>query len=241
MKIKWYLIITVVLLLLSLTACSQRKSQAEQEFFDLCDNMTKHIEQAQAIASDLENFNWNEYSDIGILCPPQGICPVGNLPIVEKSSVVQESMDRWVPLVERLPSPQTAKSYSIQCNNCLKLAQEVCSQSPFNESQASQEPEKFTITQWQELCVQLQSASQGTAYLAYRDKTIAADYTLPQLVSYFTVSDERVKQKYLDKFMTKCDKYVQLHAEFTDNIQQAEQVASQLADWQFSPQGPVQQ
>ncbi|OGN93365.1 MAG: hypothetical protein A2Z75_08820 [Chloroflexi bacterium RBG_13_50_10] len=240
MKIKWYLIITVVLLLLSLTACSQRKGQAEQEFFDLCDKMNKHIEQAQAIASDLENFNWNEFSDIGILCPPAGICPVGNLPIVEKKSVVTELMDRWVPLVERLPSPQTAKSYSIQCNNCLNLAREVCSQSPYNESQAPQEPGKL-ITQWQELCVRLQSALQGTAYLASRDKTIAADYTFPQLFAYLTTSDEKVKQKYLAKFMAKSDEYIQLHDELTHDMQQAEQIAIELADWPFNTQGPEEQ
>jgi hypothetical protein len=200
--------------------------------------MNKHIEQAQVIASDLENFNWNDFSDIGILCPPKGICPVGNLPIVEKKSVVAELMDRWVPLIERLPSPQTAKSYSIQCNNCLKLAKEVCSQSPYNESQAAgQDPEKL-ITQWRQLCVQLQSASQGAAYLAYRDKTIAADYTFPQLFAYLTTSDEKIKQKYLDKFMAKSDKYIQLHDELTNNMQQAEQVAIELADWPFNAQGP---
>ena len=59
------------------------------------------FEQAQAMASDLEDFNWNEFSDVGILCPPEGICPVGSLPIVEEKSVTEEALERWVPLVER--------------------------------------------------------------------------------------------------------------------------------------------
>ena len=242
MRLKWYAIIAVALVLLSVTACSQRERQPEPEFLDLCNKMKNYIEQAQAIASDLEDFNWNEFSDIGVLCPPKGICPVGSLPIVEKSSVTGEFMERWVPLVERLPSPQTAKTYSVQCASCLKLATEVCSRSPSNESQTRMpEAEKLALTQWQELCGQLQSALTGAEYLAFRDKTIAAEYTFPQLLLYFTNSDERIKQKYLNKFMAKSDKYIQLHDELIHNIQQAEQVASELANWQFSPQGPEEQ
>ncbi len=242
MRLRWYAIIAVALVLMPVTACSQRERQPEQDFSDLCDKMKKYIEQAQAIASDLEDFSWNEFSNVGILCPPKGICPVGSLPIVEKSSITGETLERWVPLAERLPSPQTAKTYSVQCNNCLKLASEVCSRSPYNESQTrTLEAEKLTVTQWQELCSQLQSALQGAEYLAFRDKTIAAEYTFPQLFAYFTDSDERVKQKYLDKFMAKSDKYIQLHGELIRNIQQAEQVASELANWQFSSQRPEEQ
>ncbi len=241
-KFKLYIIITVALLLISFAACSQPASQPEQEFFNQCDQMQKNIEQAQSIASELEHFNWNEFSAIGILCPPEGICPVGNLPIVEKASVAKELVDRVVPLPERLPSPKTAETYSVQCDNCLKLAREVCSHSPYNESQASAAgPEKITLAQWQQSCSQLQSALQGAEYLASRDKTIAADYTFPQLLAYFTASEEKVKQKYLDKFMAKSDEYIKLHDELIHNVQQARQTAIDLSNWQFSPQDtPVQ-
>jgi hypothetical protein len=239
MWLKWYAIIAVALVLLPVMACGQR---VEQQFTDPCDKMKNYIEQAQVIASDLEDFGWSEFSHIGILCPPKGICPVGSLPIVEKSSVSGELMERWAPLVERLPSPQTAKTYSVQCASCLKLAKEVCSNSPYNESQASMpEAEKLTLSQWQELCGQLQSALQGAEYSVSRDKTIAADYTFPQLVAYFNASDEQIKQKYLNKFMAESDKYIKLHAELINSIQQAEQVASELANWQSSPQGPEKQ
>src|SRR4030042_659334 len=215
MRLKWYAIIAVALVLLPVMACSQ----PEQELLDPCDEMKKYIEHRQAMASDLEEFNWNEFSDVGILCPPEGICPVGSLPIVEKKSVTEETLERWVPLVERLPFPQTAKTYSVQCASCLKLANEVCANSPYNESQARMsEAEEVTLTQWQELCSQLQSALQGAEYLAFRDKTIAAEYTFPQLFAYFTDSDEGVKQKYLDKFIAKSDKYIQLHSELIHNI-----------------------
>jgi hypothetical protein len=115
MRLKWYAVVAVVLVLLPVMACGQREGQPEQQFADPCDKLKHHVEQAQVIASELEDFNWDEFSKIGILCPPQGICPVGDLPIVEKSSVSGELMERWVPLVERLPSPQTAGTYSIQC------------------------------------------------------------------------------------------------------------------------------
>jgi hypothetical protein len=237
MKFKLYTIITAAILLISFAACSQPLSQAEQEFFDQCEGMQKNIEQAQSIASELEHFNWNEFSAIGILCPPEGICPVGNLPIVEKASVAKELLDRVVLLSERLPSPKTAETYSLQCDNCLKLAREVCSHSPYNESLASTAgPEKITLAQWQQSLSQLQSALQGAEYLASRDKTIAADYTFPQLLAYFSASEEKVKQKYLNKFMAKSDEYITLHDELIHNVQQARQTAIDLSNWQFSPQ-----
>src|SRR4030043_147745 len=235
MRPKWCAIIAVALVLLPVVACSQ----PEQELLDPCDEMKKYIEHAQAMASGLEDFNWNEFSDVGILCPPEGICPVGSLPIGGKKSVTGEALERWFPLVERLPFPETAKTYSVQCASCLELASEVCSNSP--SQTRTLQAEELTLAQWQELCSQMQSALQGAEYLVFRNKTIAAEYTFPQLFAYFTDSDEGVKQKYLDKFIAKSDKYVQLHDELIHNIQQAEQLASELANWQSSPQGSEEQ
>jgi hypothetical protein len=113
----------------------------------------------------------------------------------------------------------------------LKLAKEVCSNSPYNASQESMpEAEKLTLAQWQELCSRLQSALQGAEYSASKDKTIFSDYTFPQLFSYLNSSDEEIKKKYLDKFMAKSDEYIQLHAELVNNIQQAKQVVTDLTD-----------
>jgi len=230
MKLKWFYIIALILVLLPVAACDQQKGQPEPQLLDPCDKMKHYIEQAQAIASDLEDFNWNEFSNVGILCPPEGICPVGSLPIVEKNSVKEESAERWVSLVERLPYPQTARTYSIQCASCLELAEEVCSHIPYDEARTpTQETEELTVTQWQELYDQLQSALTGAEYLAFRDKTIAAEYTFPQLLAYFIDSDEKIKQKYLNEFIAKSDKYIQLQDELIHNIQQAKQVATELA------------
>src|SRR4030065_2672983 len=133
-KVKWFLVISLTFTLLSVMACSQQKGQPDPQFLNPCDKMRYYIEHAQVIASDLEDFDWNEFSGVGIFCPPEGICPVGSLPIVEKNSVSKEFLERWVPLAEQLPSPQTAKIYSIQCASCLKLAIQVCSHRPSNKS-----------------------------------------------------------------------------------------------------------
>ncbi len=234
-KLTFFTIITMATLLISFAACGQPSSQPEPEFFNLCDRMLKNIEQAQAIASELQRLEWKEFAAIGILCPPGGICPVGNLPIVEKASVAKELADRVVPLPERLPSPKTAETYSVQCDNCLKLATEVCSNSPYSKSQSSAAGSENVTAQWQQLCSQLQSALQGAEYLAFRDKTIAADYTFPQLFAYFTASEEKVKQKYLEKFVAESDEYIKLHDELIQNVQQAKQTAIELSNWQFSP------
>jgi len=240
-KIKFYTIIIVTATMLLFTACGQPVSQAEKEFTDQCGKMQKNIERARSIASELQRFNWKEFSAIGILCPPAGICPVGDLPIVEKASVAKELVDRVVSLPERLPSPKTAETYYVQCDNCLKLATEVCSNSPYSESQASVAGSENVTAQWQQLCSQLQSALQGAEYLASRDKTIAADYTFPQLFAYFSTSEEKVKQKYLEKFTAKSDEYIKLHDELIQNVQQAKQTAIDLSNWQFSPQDTLVQ
>ena len=241
-QLKWRAIIAIGLVILSVSACGQRYGQPEQQFLEPCDKIRNYIEQAQAIASDLENFNWDEFSNIGILYPPEGICPVGNLPIVEKTSANEEFIKRWVPLAQRLPSPQTAKVYSVQCANCLKLADELCSHSPYIEPQTpTTETENLTLTQWQELYDQLQSALTGAEYLVFRDKTIAAEYTFPQLLAYFTDSDEKIKQKYLNKFIAKSDEYIRLHVDLVNNIQQAEQVLYELANCQSSSQNSDEQ
>lgn len=236
MKFKLYAPLTTVLVLISFAACNQPLSQPGNEFFARCDQVQKNIEQAQSIALQLEHFNWGEFSGVGILCPPQGICPVGNLPIVEKSSVDKSLVDRVIALPEQLPNPKTAGTYSVQCANCLKLAKELCSNGPYSGSRTS-DSENITA-QWQQSCSQLQSALQGAEYLVSRDKTIAADYTFPKLFAYFTASDEKVKQKYLEKFVAKSDEFIKLNDELIQNVQEAEQTVVELSNWQFTPQAP---
>lgn len=231
---KFYAIVIAVLALVSLAACAQPANQPQPNSSSQCQQMQKNIEQARSVALDIQHFSWNEFAAIGVLYPPQGICPVEDLPIVEKDSVDEKLADRVVPLPQGLPSPKAAETYYVQCDNCLKLAIKFCSQSPYNQSAGTAGSENATA-QWQQLSSQLLSALQGAEYLASRDKSIAADYTFPKLFVYFTASDENIKQKYLDKFAAKSDEYIKLHDDLIHNIQQAEQTVTDLSNGQFSP------
>jgi hypothetical protein len=197
--------------------------------------MRVNIERAQAIASELQKFNWEEFNGIGVLCPPAGICPVGNLPIVEKASVDKELAERLVPLPEQLPSPTTADTYSVHLAGCLKLVSELCASSPYSQQAGAEVSENITA-RWQQRCSQLQSALQGAEYPVFRDKTIAADYTFPKLLADFTASEEQVKQKYLERFTARTDDYIRLHDELIRNVRQAEETTIEMSGWSFSPQ-----
>jgi hypothetical protein len=234
MKFKLSIYIILVPVFLFFAACAQPVSQSEAEFFSKCEQIQKNIEHAQSLASELEHFKWDEFSGIGVLCPPEGICPVGNLPVVEKTSVDKTLINRVVSMPEYLPNPKTAETYSVQCANCLKLARALCSNSPYNRPPPSAS-ENIT-DEWQQSCSQLQSALQGAEYLVSRDNTIAEDYTFPKLFAYFSVSDEKVKQKYLEKFTGKTDDYINLNGEMIRNLQQANEMLTVLFNWQFTPQ-----
>jgi hypothetical protein len=214
-----------------MAACSQLKTEPVSKFTNPCDQLQNDIKQARYISSELEHYDWSEFSGIGILCPPQGICPVGNLPIVEKAAVDEELLSRVVSLPDRLPSPATAKNYSLQCNSCLRLASKVCSDVPYVEAAGTDNKTE----ELQALCLQLQSALQAAEYLSTRDKTIAVDYTFPKLLAYFTASEATVKQKYMAKFTAKTDEYIKLQDEMIRNLQEAKQVTVDLYNLKFTP------
>jgi hypothetical protein len=243
MQFKGYAFLAVALVLLSAAACSQIKEPtegpAEKPPSDGCSAAQYYIERAQAITSNLEDFDWKEFSEIGIVCPPQGMCSVSAVPIVEEKSVTGEALTRWTSVAALLPSQETVKIYRIQCDNCLKLAGELCQLDPGNEpaTEASQS-DNLTVSHWQEQCSQLQSALRGAEYLISKNKTIAQDYTFPLVITYFTDSDEQIKRDYLDRFVTESSKYVELQAEMIQEIRQAQQVTDKLAGGQpSSPEG----
>jgi len=234
MKLKLFFALTMAIILISFAACSQPAAQPQAETPGYCDRIQENLKEAQRIAVQLQHFEWDEFSGIGILYPPAGICPVGNLPIVEKRSVDSEQISQVVDLLQGLPSPTTAETYSIQCDSCLKLAREVCSNGPYHAETAGSD----VTAQWQQSCSQLTSALQGAEYLASRDKSIVADYAFPKLFAYFTASDEKIKQKYLDKFTARSDEYLRLYDDFIRNMQGARQAVIDLPGYNPGPEAP---
>ncbi len=225
MKFGLIFLVIATLLTGSLAACGQPASRPVEEL-DPCDRIQENITQAQSIASQLQRFDWGEFSGIGILYPPPGICPVGDLPIVEKSSVEPELLPRVVGLLDGLPSPATAETYSVQCASCLKLARVLCSD---NFAESSSGSENITA-RWLEACAQLESALKGAEYLASRDKAIVAGYAFPKVFAGFTASDEKIKRKYLEKFTARSDEYISLYDEFIRNLQEARQTVIDLSN-----------
>ncbi|HEX7364383.1 MAG TPA: hypothetical protein VF366_04355 [Dehalococcoidia bacterium] len=234
MKLKLFFALTTVVVLISFAACSQPAAQPQTETQGYCDRIQENLKEAQRIALQLQHFDWDEFSSIGILYPPPGICPVGNLPIVERSSLDSEQLSQVVDLLQGLPSPTTAETYSIQCDSCLKLAREVCSNIPAS----GETTDSDVTTQWQQSCAQLISALQGAEYLASRDKSIVAEYAFPKLFAYFTSSDEKIKHKYLDKFTAKSDEYIGLYDDFIRNMQDARQAVIDLSGYSPGPDEP---
>jgi len=227
----WSLFLIITAFLASaLTACNYQASQPaghnQNESLSACDRIQKNITEAQSIALELKHFDWSEFSDVGILYPPSGVCPVGELPVVERSSVEPELRPRVVGLLDGLPSPTTAETYSLQCGNSLKLAGVLCSGN-FAESVPASEN---VTASWLQACAQLESALQGAEYLASRDRSIVADYALPKVFADFTVSDEKIKQKYLEKFTARTDEYIRLYDEFIRNMQDARQTVIDLSN-----------
>jgi len=234
MKFRLIVLMIALLVFLSFAGCGRPVSQPDTEFFSKCQQIQKNIEKAKSIASELQHFRWDEFSGVGVLCPPEGICPVGNLPMVEKASVDKTLADRVASLSEYLPNPKMAETYSVQCTNCLRLAEELCSNSPYDRPPPSAS-ENITA-EWQESCSQLQSALQGAEYMVSRDRTIDAEYVFPELLAYFSASDEKIKQKYLEKFTAKTDEFIKMNDELIRNIHEANETVTDLFNWQFTPQ-----
>lgn len=232
-----YTVLFITLALLSgslIVACSQAEPQSDEpEFLALHGEMVGHIESVQALASELEDFTWHGFDDIGVQAPPAGLCSLG-ICIVEKGKADLYDGAGWVPLSEMLPSAERAKLLQVYCDKCLDTADRLRSERPSGErGVGALETEKPEVSEWQELCRQLESTLRGAEYLAtsYRN---TAEYQLAELEEAMGNSSTSVEEEYLEKFQSTSAEYIGLLDEVMYNLQQAEQASSQLARWQFS-------
>jgi len=231
-----FLLATLALLSGSLiVACSQAEPQSEEpEFLAVRGEMVGHIENVQALASELQDFTWRGFDDIGFQAPPAGCCGLG-ICIVEEGEGDMYGAGVWTPLTEMLPSAERAALLLLYCDKCLDMAERVMSKGPFGEPHAVvQKTEKPAVSEWQELCSQLESMLRGAEYLAtnYRN---TAKYQLDEIEEGVANSSANVEEEYLEEFQSISAEYIGLLDEVIHNLQQAEQARSQLANWQFSP------
>lgn len=201
------------------THISKETSQVkEKQLPELSDEVSVHIQKARAAAVELSTLTWDEFADAGLLPPPGGMCALGNR-VGEKEQFDETSGCKWMPLPEMLPRPESAGTLVVYCDMSLEMVGKVGAARPSDNS---------TLTQWLELCHQLQSDLSGGEHLAssYKDTN---SFALAKMEEGINKSDAAIIKKYLDKFQGKSAKYLGLLDEFITNFQQAEQAASQLA------------
>ena len=132
-----YTVLFTTLALLSgslIVACSQAEPQSEEpEVLALHGELVGHIESVQGLASELEDFTWRGFDDIGVQAPPAGLCSLG-ICIVEEGQADMYDGAGWVPLSEMLPTAERAKLLQVYCDKCLDTADRLRSERPSGET-----------------------------------------------------------------------------------------------------------
>ena len=235
----WYTISLTVLALLPcslLTACGQPQHSAdglnqieERELPSLCNETIGYIENAHAVALELEDFKWSEFNTIGLLLPPAGLCAIGTC-VVEKQSVDRDSIERWVPVHQMLPSADAAKPLLVCYDKCLNMVNNVSAKCPYGERQTDvNETEEPMIAEWQELCSQLEAMLVATERLTLNHKN-NKEMDFDQIKEYMDNSDANISQKYLEKFQSRCTEYTNLIDEMIMNMRQARKTLKLLTE-----------
>ncbi len=180
-----------------------------------CQDLIQHLKRAKDITCELSKFEWTEFASVGVVLPPPGICATGVTYLAEKNSVPDGL--RWVPLTQQLSFIHTAKNFAVSYNNYLSLAKRVCSAGG-----------EISLAERRELCYQLESALVSANYLVSGHKDVVAYQVVPEIEAQFSRSDERIREKYLSRFKTKCSDYFALLDSLLYYTGQAQQVASIL-------------
>ena len=212
-----------MLLCALIPSCGQGElPSGEQESLPLHSQIVGHIANVQDLASELEDFTWHGLDDIGVQGPPAGCCGVG-ICIVEKGKDIAHHGSTWTTLTEMLPTTERATLLLMYCDKCLDMAEQMQSESP-------------AASGWQDACRQLESTLRGAKHLA-SDYRNTAKYQLDEIEEAVANSTPSAQEQYLEEFQSMSARYLGLLDEIIDNLQQAEEARSQLADCQLSPLG----
>lgn len=190
--------------------------------------LKSYIKQASIAASELKDFTWDEFSNIGLEAPPSEICRLGER-VTEKDAFAESSGFKWTPLPEMLPRPESAWPLVLYCDICLKMMEKFRPEMSLDDS---------TTPQWLELCSQLHSTLKGAQHLATNYKNTNA-YVLNNIINSINNSDPKIKQKNLDKFKSKSNRYLSLLQDLVNNLEQAEQALLQLTSGKLANQTTI--
>jgi len=222
-----------MLLVGSLTACAQQatKPASEDRFLRKHGEMKVYIGKARLAATELENFTWIEFNEIGIESPPAGLCALGAC-VIKKEAAVSGSGNKWTPLVDMLPRAESAKPLKIYCDQCLEMSTEIRTQKPTSDNitpaASADDPE---VAQWQTKCRQLESTLRGAETLA-TNYARATEGTFKELNESFEKSDEKVKKQYQHKLQSRAREYIGLLDEMIRNLQYARSNLAEIAGWE---------
>jgi len=187
----------------------------EHEFLETYSEMRDYIQHVHTLALELQGFSWHQFADVGWY------------------EVDKYGVQKWTLLQEVLPSAGTVQPLATDCDQCLALATEVWSENPYKEPQTPvQEMERLTIPEWRQLCGELQTSLAGIK-VGVENFKADTESLFSQVEAVLSTERAGIKEKYLENFQIKSAEYTDLLDEVIDNLQQAEQLASRLRDWQF--------
>lgn len=181
----------------------------------VCEEVLRQLEVARQMVSQLQGFTWEEFTGIGVVLPPPGVCATGVTYLAEKGAV--PSGLGWVPLTEKLCFQATADNFAVACDNCLALARQGC----LSGEGASSDGDGG-------IWYRLESALTGATYLVSTHKNVVAYQIIPETRSQLERSSDAVRGKYGSKFETRCDQYLALLDTLVYHLEKAKQLVSVL-------------
>ncbi len=179
----------------------------------VCEEVLQHLKAAKQIVSQISSFTWAEFTTLGVVLPPPGVCATGTTYLAEKNSVPIGL--GWMPLTDKLSFRATADNLAVVCDNCLSLAGKVCLAD-----------KGLPLDERQELWYQLDSALTGAVYLVSAHKDVVAHQVVPETESQFGRSSDDIRKKYGYKFKAWCDQYFILLDGLQYHLEKAKQTAS---------------
>lgn len=154
---------------------------------------------------------------------------------IYKSGQMAEKPDnpKWYSVSEVLPCKEAASPLLAQCDECIALATKVWSERPYKEPKtAVQKMQKLTISEWRELCHELESALRVARNQAtgVKSETYHLFTQVGQGLSFVT----SIRERYLEEFRRQSAEYTDILDEVIHNLEQAELVASEVGNWEFN-------
>jgi len=195
---------------------SRADEQGEASFGAGCDSILQHTRAANQVIPELRNFTWTEFAALGVVLPPPGVCATGITYLAEKDSVPHGC--NWIPLTEKVYFAAATENFAVACANCLSLAKEVCSSGG-----------RLPPDQRQELFARLDSALTGAAYMVLSHESVVVHQVIPEIESEFGRSGEYVRQRYGDRFRSRCDEYLDLLHRLQYHLEMARELAVKLS------------